>query len=191
MDALDLDSAGYDGTYKLVAGRLSLNFINTVSWPDTNRRHDWLSSLANVQRWAIAVDLNPAQLRASSLDAVRVARTTMTKVLRPLTHDEPPTKTAITTFNDDLSLVLARRCLDVSTLAWTWRHQSSQQRLLDPIYLDAADIASQSDHTRLGYCPSCDWAFYDETRNRGRRWCDMADCGSRAKSRSYYHRTTR
>jgi predicted RNA-binding Zn ribbon-like protein len=36
--------------------------------------------------------------------------------------------------------------------------------------------------------PDCRWAFYDSTRNRSAVWCDMAVCGSRAKSRRYYAR---
>jgi predicted RNA-binding Zn ribbon-like protein len=44
--------------------------------------------------------------------------------------------------------------------------------------------------TRLKTCrnPACRWAFYDNTRNRSGAWCDMAVCGSRAKSRAYYSR---
>jgi predicted RNA-binding Zn ribbon-like protein len=43
---------------------------------------------------------------------------------------------------------------------------------------------------RLKACrnPGCRWAFYDSTRNRSAVWCDMALCGSRAKSRAYYAR---
>lgn len=189
MEALGLDPAGYDGTYKLVAGRLSLNFINTVSWPHTDRRHDWLSSLVNLRHWATAVDLDSAKVRAADLEAVRMVRVTVTDLLRPLTHGEHPDDAAIEAFNDQLSLVLSRRVLDVTALGWTWRIQEPQQRLLDPILLDAADLAALTDRSRLGHCPSCDWVFYDGTRNGRRRWCDMADCGSRAKSRSYYQRT--
>ena len=36
--------------------------------------------------------------------------------------------------------------------------------------------------------PACRWAFYDATRNRSTVWCDMALCGSRAKSRRYHAR---
>jgi predicted RNA-binding Zn ribbon-like protein len=44
--------------------------------------------------------------------------------------------------------------------------------------------------TRLKTCrnPACRWAFHDNTRNRSAVWCDMAVCGSRAKSRAYYSR---
>jgi predicted RNA-binding Zn ribbon-like protein len=44
--------------------------------------------------------------------------------------------------------------------------------------------------TRLKACENghCRWAFYDASRNRSSRWCSMAVCGSRAKSRRAYHR---
>ena len=31
----------------------------------------------------------------------------------------------------------------------------------------------------------CQWAFYDSSRNRSGRWCDMAVCGNREKVRTY------
>ena len=31
----------------------------------------------------------------------------------------------------------------------------------------------------------CRWAFYDTSRNRSGRWCDMAVCGNRSKVRAY------
>jgi predicted RNA-binding Zn ribbon-like protein len=34
----------------------------------------------------------------------------------------------------------------------------------------------------------CRWAFYDASRNRSGRWCSMAVCGSREKSRRAYRR---
>jgi predicted RNA-binding Zn ribbon-like protein len=43
---------------------------------------------------------------------------------------------------------------------------------------------------RLKACRSdtCEWAFYDRSRNRSGTWCSMAVCGNRAKARSYRHR---
>ena len=32
---------------------------------------------------------------------------------------------------------------------------------------------------------NCQWAFYDRSRNRSARWCDMAVCGNRTKVRAY------
>ncbi|MHB1675570.1 MAG: CGNR zinc finger domain-containing protein [Acidobacteriaceae bacterium] len=44
--------------------------------------------------------------------------------------------------------------------------------------------------TRIGVCGggNCGWLFLDESRGKRRRWCDMNDCGSRAKARRYYEK---
>jgi predicted RNA-binding Zn ribbon-like protein len=41
--------------------------------------------------------------------------------------------------------------------------------------------------SRLKACPAetCEWAFYDESRNSSRTWCSMGVCGNRAKTRRY------
>jgi predicted RNA-binding Zn ribbon-like protein len=38
---------------------------------------------------------------------------------------------------------------------------------------------------RLKACQSCGVPFHDTTKNRSRRWCEMATCGSREKTRAY------
>ncbi len=41
--------------------------------------------------------------------------------------------------------------------------------------------------TRLKACSRdvCGWLFYDRSRNRSARWCQMAVCGNRTKTRAY------
>ena len=58
MEALALDPGEYRGTYKLVGGRLSLDFVNTVSWAGTVRQHDWFDSVDNVCQPAILIAPN-------------------------------------------------------------------------------------------------------------------------------------
>lgn len=43
---------------------------------------------------------------------------------------------------------------------------------------------------RLKACRSetCEWAFYDRSRNRSGTWCSMAVCGNREKARAYRRR---
>jgi predicted RNA-binding Zn ribbon-like protein len=43
---------------------------------------------------------------------------------------------------------------------------------------------------RLKACrlQSCQFAFYDESKNRSRTWCSMKVCGNRAKARTYRER---
>jgi predicted RNA-binding Zn ribbon-like protein len=188
MEALPLNPGGYGGTYKLIAGRMSLDFVNTVSWPDFPKRHDWFESPGNVVRWLKAVGLPPGDSKHADLVSLADMRTALTAVLRPLAHGSQPTKAAIDKFNEYLSAANSRRMIARVTLVWTWKTPKTLIDAFAPVVLDAADVITAGPRDRLRYCPACDWLFEDQTRNGQRRWCDMADCGSRDKSRRYYHR---
>jgi predicted RNA-binding Zn ribbon-like protein len=55
--------------------------------------------------------------------------------------------------------------------------------LLVPI----AEATGDGSWGRVKACAAddCQWAFYDRSRNRSARWCDMAVCGNRTKVRAY------
>ncbi len=50
-----------------------------------------------------------------------------------------------------------------------------------------AESIADGSWTRLKACRRgvCGWLFYDRSRNRSARWCDMAVCGNRTKTRAY------
>lgn len=188
MDALKLDPGDYRGTYKLVGGRPSLDLVNTVSWPGTEHEHDWLDSAGNLRRWLRAMALPTLRGRPGDLDAAVELRAILAAVLRPLAHGRPPPRKAIDVLNQHIAQASARRAIDPATLAWTWKPVEHATDAFAPVLLDAADLVTGGSHDRLRHCPSCDWLFEDQTRNGQRRWCDMADCGSRDKARRYYRR---
>jgi predicted RNA-binding Zn ribbon-like protein len=45
---------------------------------------------------------------------------------------------------------------------------------------------------RLKICANdlCQWAFYDRSRPRARRWCSMEVCGNRVKQQTWRNRHT-
>jgi predicted RNA-binding Zn ribbon-like protein len=59
--------------------------------------------------------------------------------------------------------------------------------LVDRAANAALDVLRSDDLARLRRCPldsgGCGWLFLDRTRNRSRRWCRMADCGTQVKAR--------
>ncbi|MGH2583753.1 MAG: CGNR zinc finger domain-containing protein [Dehalococcoidia bacterium] len=59
-------------------------------------------------------------------------------------------------------------------------------RLLAIIYT----VSVEGTWRRLKVCPSdtCQWAFYDHSKNRSGTWCTMAVCGNRSKVRAYQQR---
>lgn len=69
-------------------------------------------------------------------------------------------------------------------VTWTWSDEPTLERVLWPIAQSGAELlTSNEDRVLLRECASdtCEWLFLDRTRNHSRRWCDMADCGNRAK----------
>jgi predicted RNA-binding Zn ribbon-like protein len=50
-----------------------------------------------------------------------------------------------------------------------------------------AQASAEGTWERLKACSSesCQWAFYDRSKNRSGRWCSMQTCGNRTKTRTY------
>lgn len=202
MDAVPLDPRSYGGTYKLVGGQISLDLVNTVAWPGTTREHDWLDPPTNITLWALAVGLidrrtrrrfdgemraGPARV-AIQVAAIGKIRQTLRRVISPRARGESPPGDAILGLNQLLAATCGRRRVDPETLGWTWREPTRLEEVVAPAVYNAAEVLTTLDARRLRHCPSCDWLFHDTTRNASRRWCDMADCGSRGKALRYYHR---
>jgi len=63
--------------------------------------------------------------------------------------------------------------------------------LVIPIVESAADALVLGELARVRRCadPRCGRVFLDNTKNRRRRWCDMATCGNRAKAARHREKT--
>jgi predicted RNA-binding Zn ribbon-like protein len=63
-----------------------------------------------------------------------------------------------------------------------------------PLALSALDFLATADFSRVKQCPGhgpgndCQWLFLDVSKNNSRRWCDMATCGNRSKSKRHRSR---
>lgn len=76
--------------------------------------------------------------------------------------------------------------------AWRIEHpRPSVSDLLIAVLWSAADLMLDARKRRIRQCASekCLWLFIDESKSGTRRWCDMASCGNRAKSRRHYLKT--
>ncbi|CAN7298090.1 CGNR zinc finger domain-containing protein [Phyllobacterium sp. LjRoot231] len=58
-------------------------------------------------------------------------------------------------------------------------------------FLSAISLLEPARLERIKICPNCHWLYFDESRNRSRRWCDMNVCGNRAKARRHYNRNVK
>jgi len=75
--------------------------------------------------------------------------------------------------------------------AWDWHEADGALEL--PIWIvarSASTLLVSQGLRRVRECAGekCDWLFLDASRNRSRRWCDMAACGNRAKAQRNYAR---
>ncbi|MGE0601115.1 MAG: CGNR zinc finger domain-containing protein [Dehalococcoidia bacterium] len=47
---------------------------------------------------------------------------------------------------------------------------------------------AEGEFARFKTCKGCGWAFYDESKNGSKKWCDMGLCGTRSKMKAYRER---
>ncbi|MGH2699365.1 MAG: CGNR zinc finger domain-containing protein [Actinomycetota bacterium] len=169
------------------APALVKDFLNTL---DIESGSDGLDSPAALRRW-IETRLG-ARSRSVDEDAWRAVietRESLREVLASHSGSEP---------NPD-SLARLNRAGRSAQITPHWDdegratfepHEGGAYGALGRIL--AAVVASQSDGTwdRLKVCSAenCRYAFYDHSKNRSGRWCEMRVCGNRAKTRTYRQR---
>jgi predicted RNA-binding Zn ribbon-like protein len=95
--------------------------------------------------------------------------------------------------NSEISKLLQRTALFhlEEKFDWGWKvGENELDLMLWPILVSASEVLTSPDMERIGICEGdgCGWLFYDQSRNRSRKWCDMGDCGNRAKARRFYQR---
>ena len=76
---------------------------------------------------------------------------------------------------------------------FTWDIAGDKMRLdwiLNPIIRSAFEILTSDELRKVKTCAdsACGWLFLDFSRNQSSRWCDMKDCGNRAKATRFYQK---
>lgn len=164
-------------------------FVNTL---DIETASDELATPGQLRRWLVDHDLASPGTRVTRADVDRATslREALRAILLTHTNEGVPAPTAWRTLDE-----IARRA-EVG-LRFDERGAASVQpsaggvdgalgRLLATVQAASAD----GSWSRLKACrePSCEWAFYDYTKNRSGAWCTMEVCGNRAKARAYRER---
>jgi predicted RNA-binding Zn ribbon-like protein len=160
-------------------------FLNTVD-ERTFSRHgedhvagEQLTSPQALGEWLTSRDLLPAGTAPGPTDL------TATTALRTALRQALITDTDATAALEDYPLRLTAD--PTGGLRLTAR---SGRPWLDTIVETVAESAARGDWKRIKLCaaPDCRWAFHDTSRNGRGRWCEMAVCGNRTKTRTYRER---
>jgi predicted RNA-binding Zn ribbon-like protein len=102
-----------------------------------------------------------------------------------------PAREDLAVFNDYLAKAMVQSRIVKAQDGFLWEMTGNKAKLdwiLSPVIRSAADLLVSEDLGRVKKCadPVCGWLFLDISRNRSRRWCDMRDCGNRAKASRFY-----
>ena len=163
---------------------LVVDFVNTR---DIDRDTDELSTPGGLAAWLRERGLLPpgVALAAAELDQAIELREALREMLlghngagagpaaRPLERAAEQGQLSVR-FGEDGTVRLGARA---------GGFPGALAQLLVPV----AQAASDGTWERVKACAAddCQWAFYDRSRNRAGRWCDMAVCGNRTKVRAY------
>jgi predicted RNA-binding Zn ribbon-like protein len=184
---------------ELLGGDPALDFANTLEGPRGERSLvDWLPDYAALVSWSVraalldaeaAEDLRTLSGRRRSAaavahrDAVRL-RAALGDIFGALAAGDRAPQASLAALLRAHHAALAHAALapTAGRYAVTWP-PSGLGRPWWPVAQAAVDLLRSDRLPRLKGCGRCSWLFLDQTKNRSRRWCSMADCGTAEKLR--------
>lgn len=184
--AVDLESDGYSGTYKLIGQSVSLDFANLVSYRGTPKQHDWLKPESNLDIWRAEVGLDANGQDCEHVSVVSL-RETLAQVFLAAADGAVPAQSDLDVVSAQAATAWSQSFLRMSPRQTEMEWETEGLCLCGILALDAVRLLTSSTlMSRVRACDECRWVFLDTTRNRSRRWCDPADCGNRSRQRRYY-----
>ena len=194
--------------FDLDGGLLCLDFVNTLE-QENGEDVETLREYADLVAFALqagTITYSPQttdlMLMASRhgaeaqnvLTAALELRGVIYRILSDSARGDTPASIDIAAFNDwlDKTLCSLRVAPEGNGFGWQWAENEPRlERVLWPIVWSLAQTLVDSEQlSRVKECSShtCKYLFYDTSRNRSRRWCDMTTCGNRDKVRRFYRR---
>lgn len=190
----------------LVGGALCLDFTNLVSWRDSPDPKDYMRSYDDLVFWSSHVGLltgdeerellkdskrSPEEAGRVFTEAVGL-RETIFRIFSAATEAREPESGEVEALNRYLSRAMAGARLEKrhQGFALAFSGGSGLDRMLPPIVWSAVELLTGESLPRVKACSgdTCGWLFVDGSRNGSRKWCEMRDCGNRAKARRHYQR---
>lgn len=190
-----------------MGGRLCLDFVNTVDWRGRESPQEFLYTYRDLIAWSRhagliknreaqilmqQADKHPSEAERILSRAVEL-RETIYRLFSSTAEGVSAPKKDLTAFNKYLSTTMRQSRIIETKDGLNWDSDGSKDKLgwiLNPIIRSAADLLVSGDLKRVKKCAdyACGWLFLDNSRNKSRRWCDMKDCGNRAKASRFYKR---
>jgi predicted RNA-binding Zn ribbon-like protein len=187
---------------------LCLAFANTRFWRGRDTPSESLGGIEDLLAWLTGtakfpvesieaagnrLRRNPNDAAALFADAIAL-REAIYRTYSALAASEPVAEKDLALLNRRLAEAPRREKLAHAEGGYAWEVKTidvSAAGLLAPVLWSTADLLTHADGRRVRRCANdaCLWLFVDESKAGSRRWCDMASCGNRAKSRRHYQKT--
>ncbi|SPT64261.1 CGNR zinc finger domain-containing protein [Actinomadura madurae] len=176
-------------TFRFVSGNLALDFAGTLQ----HRRHDrreLLRDPADLLAWTTAAGLvtdTPA-LRPGDLDRAVALREAIFRAAGAAIRGEPPADDDRATINAAAAPPPPVPSLPGPGAAGDPVHRAGDVRAaLSQVARAAIDLLGGAVPGTLKECGSgtCTRLYLDTSRRGTRRWCDMRECGNRAKAAAF------
>jgi predicted RNA-binding Zn ribbon-like protein len=163
-------------------------FVNTL---DVEEATDALDSGAGAAAWLSAHAVGGPERPVAEADRRRLVevREALRELLLANNLSEPAPKTALATLNEHAAATPVGLRFDAGGATLVPRGAGVDAAIADLLAI-VYQAMSQGTWRRLKVCPAedCRWAFYDQSRNRSGTWCEMGECGNRAKARRFRER---
>jgi predicted RNA-binding Zn ribbon-like protein len=163
-------------------------FVNTAHEEQGVVEED-LESPAALQAFLADQGLGRVEVRPADLRRALEVREALRDVMGA-NNGEPLNPAAVELLNKTAARAKVVAAFDDNA---SWRIEpasSGIDRVLGDMLATVFRAMSDGSWERMKACgnPDCRWAFYDASKNRSGRWCDMASCGNRMKARAFRER---
>jgi predicted RNA-binding Zn ribbon-like protein len=104
----------------------------------------------------------------------------------------PAAPDALAVVNEEIRTCGLRPEITSDGVRWPADETRPGDRLLAAVLGGVITAMTDGSWPRMKACAAddCRYAFYDHTRNRSGRWCDVSGCGANARMRAYRKRRT-
>lgn len=190
-------------------GAACLDFANTVAFRPTGNPVDGLLVYDDLLGWStlagvLAADESARLAVAASrdetgaivvLDSAHALRDSIFDVFQSLAAGQsadPIHLATIAAWRID-GMKHATLIMDAGAFGFAFGVPADVLALTRPLWQiaeSATQLLLSPGWRRVHQCPGddCGWLFLDQTKNGNRRWCDSADCGNRARGRTFAQR---
>ena len=159
--------------------------VNTIDLEDDDERLDSPEALRRflVDQGLLAPTEPVGQDDLAMAIELREALRAMLRV----NHGEPLDPAALEVVNRAAAGLPLRLAFDAGGRPGLGPGSAGCRGALAKLLAGVAQASAQGTWERLKACSaeSCQWAFYDRSKNRSGRWCSMQTCGNRTKTRTY------